>query len=90
MLASVQNKVALVKIFKLTLPKLAEGWLRQCGDVFGFGDYNQNSTKLLLDIDPDVLDKATINRWIASTVSSRSEEHGDLTQHQTSKLKVTS
>ena len=57
-LASAQNKVELVKIFKLTFPKLAEGWFRQRGDVFGFGDYHQNSRKPLLNIDPDVLEKA--------------------------------
>ena len=96
-LASALNKVELMKIFKLILPKLAEGWLRQCGNVFGFSDYNQNSTKLLINIDSDVLNKAPINnmdadRWIASTMRSRSEEHRVLNRHchQTSKLKVTS
>ena len=39
-LAMEQNKPELVKIFKLMLPKLAEGWLRQRGDVFGFGDFD--------------------------------------------------
>ena len=33
-LAMEQSKPELVKIFKLMLPKLAEGWLRQRGDVF--------------------------------------------------------
>ena len=39
-LAMEQNKPELVKIFKLMLPKLAEGWLRQRGDVFGLGDFD--------------------------------------------------
>ena len=39
-LAMEQNKPELVKIFKLMLPKLAEGWLRQCRDVFGFSDFD--------------------------------------------------
>ena len=55
-LGSEQNKVEPVKIFKLTLPKLTEGWLRQGANVFGFGDFNQNIPNLLLDIDHDVLD----------------------------------
>ena len=36
-LAMEQNKPELVKIFKLVLPKLAEGWLRQRGEVFDLG-----------------------------------------------------
>ena len=64
-LAMEQNKPELVKIFKLVLPKLAEGWLRQCGEVFGFGDFDQESPKLLLNIDPDILDKAPINNMAA-------------------------
>ena len=43
------------------LPKLAEGWLRQCGDVFDFKDLDQESPRLLLNIDTDILDKAPIN-----------------------------
>ena len=43
------------------LPKLAEGWLRQCGDVFDFKDLDQESPRLLLNIDTDILHKAPIN-----------------------------
>ena len=60
-----QNKPGLVKIFKVTLPKLAVGWLRQRGDVFGFGDFDQESPRLLLNIDPDILDKAPVNNMAA-------------------------
>ena len=60
-LAMEQNKPQLVKIFKLMLPKLAEGWLRQCRDVFGFRHFDQESPRLLLNIDPDILGKAPIN-----------------------------
>ena len=56
-----QSKPELVKIFKLMLPKLAEGWLRQRRDVFGFGDFDQKSPRLHINIDPDILDKALIN-----------------------------
>ena len=70
-LASTQNTFEPLKIFKLTLTKLAEGWLRQRGNVFGFGDYNQNSTKLLLNIDPGVLDKAPINNMDAERRKGR-------------------
>ena len=64
-LAIEQNKPELLKIFKLMLPKLAEGWLRQRGEVFGFGDFDQESPRLLLNIDPDILDKAQINNMAA-------------------------
>ena len=64
-LAMEQNKPEVVKIFKLTLPKLAEGWLRHHGDVFGFGDFDQESPRLLLNIDPNILDKAPINNMAA-------------------------
>ena len=64
-LAMEQNKPELVKIFKLMLPKLAEGWLRQRGDVFGFGNFDQESSRLLLNIDPDIIDKAPINNRAA-------------------------
>ena len=69
-LAMKQNKPEVVKIFKLKLPKLAEGWLRQRGDVFGFGDFDQESPRhFVQNIDPNVLDKAPINnmaveRWV--------------------------
>ena len=59
-LAMEQNKPQLVKIFKLMLPKLAEGWLRQFRDVFGFEHFDQGSPRLLLNIDPDILGKAPI------------------------------
>ena len=48
-----KNKPNLVKIFKLVLPKLTEGWLRQRGEVFCFGDFDQENPKLLPNIDPD-------------------------------------
>ena len=60
-----QNKPEVVKIFKLTLPKSAEGWLRHRGDVFGFRHFNQESPRLLLNIDPNILDKALINNMAA-------------------------
>ena len=43
-LAMEQNKPQLVKIFKLMLSKLAGGWLRQCRDVFGFRNFDQESS----------------------------------------------
>ena len=33
--------------------------------VFGFGDFDQKSARLLLNIDPDILDKAPINNMAA-------------------------
>ena len=48
----------LIQVFKILLPKLAQGWFRQRGDVFGFGDYDKSSTKLLLTKDIEVLNKA--------------------------------
>ena len=64
-LAVEQNKPELVKIFKLMPPKLAAGWLRQLGNVFGFGDFDQESPRLLRNIDPDIFDKAPINNMAA-------------------------
>ena len=49
-----------IKMLKLMLPKLASGWFRQRGNVFGFGDYDQMSPKLLINKDIDLINKAPI------------------------------
>jgi hypothetical protein len=33
----IEHRQELIQIFKIILPKLAEGWFRQRGDVFSFG-----------------------------------------------------
>ena len=53
-----KNRQELIQIFKILLPKLANGWFRQRGDVFGFGDYDKSSSKLLLTKDIKVLNQA--------------------------------
>lgn len=67
----------LVQIFKIILPKLAEGWFRQRGDVFGFGDYDKNSEKLLISKNIKVLNKAPSSNMSAERLvgSSNYEFH---------------
>ena len=59
------NRAEVTKVIKLMLPKLAEGWHRQRGDVFGFGDYDKNSPKLLLNKDIKILNQAPVSNMDA-------------------------
>jgi len=54
-----------VKIFSIILSKLANGWFRQRGDVFGFGNFDQGNPKLLINLDPIRLENAPINNMAA-------------------------
>ena len=46
---------------QLLLQDLAEGWFIQRGDVFGFGNYNPSSSKLVTNFKMDQLKHAPIN-----------------------------
>ena len=50
----------IVGVVRLILPNLVEGWFRQRGDVFGFGDYNHDSKMLLLEKDMQKLNQAAV------------------------------
>ena len=54
-----------MKIFKVILPKLAERWFRQRGAVFGFGNFDPASPKLLFNFNRDLLENALINSMAA-------------------------
>ena len=55
------NRAEVIQVIKLCLPQLAAGWFRQRGNVYGFGDYDQEGDKLLTKLDIGKLDKAPIN-----------------------------
>ena len=59
------NRAEVTKVIKLMLPKLAEAWHRQRGDVFGFGDCDKNSLKLLLNKDIKILNQAPVSNMDA-------------------------
>ena len=48
-------------LLKMLLPELANGWFIQRGNIFGFGDYDENSPNLVTAMDIDQLNKAPIN-----------------------------
>lgn len=56
-----QNSDRIVKVLSLTLPKLAAGFHRQRADVFGFGNFDPESTLLVSKKDQSKLLKAPIN-----------------------------
>ena len=59
--AVTENKERVVGVLKVLLPRLADGWFKQRGNVFGFGDYDTNSPQLLDMHDVNKLDYAPIN-----------------------------
>lgn len=58
-IAAYKEKV--LQVLSLLLPSLAEGFFQQRGNVFGFGDYNPQSTTLVTQYDMTLLNKAPIN-----------------------------
>ena len=48
-------------VLSLILPELANGFFIQRGDVFGFGSYDPNSSKLVTKYDLSILNQAPIN-----------------------------
>ncbi|KAI8509055.1 hypothetical protein Bbelb_129030 [Branchiostoma belcheri] len=67
----------IVKVVSLALPKLAEGFHRQRADVFGFGNFDENSELLVSKKDQAKLQHAPINNIAA-------ERHVGSVQHELS------
>lgn len=67
----------IVKVISLALPKLAEGFHRQRADVFGFGDFDEDSGLLVTKKDQAKLQHAPINNIAA-------ERHVGSFQHELS------
>ena len=55
------NKENVLKILNLLLPVLADGFFVQRGNVFGFGDFDPTSEKLVTNHDIAILKQAPIN-----------------------------
>ena len=56
-----QYRSQVLSVLQLLLQDLAEGWFIQRGDVFGFGNYNPSSSKLVTNFNMDQLKHAPIN-----------------------------
>ena len=57
-----ENRPEMEKLLKILLPKMAEGWARQRGDMFEFGEQaNPEATNKVSDMDQDKLEAAPIN-----------------------------
>ena len=49
----------------MILPRLADGFQKQKGDIFGFGDYNESSPNLLSQMDANKLEEAPVHNLAA-------------------------
>ena len=56
-----QHGTKVCSVLSLILPELAQGFFVQRGDVFGFGPFDPNSTKLVTQHDLGILNQAPIN-----------------------------
>ena len=56
-----QHGTKVCSVLSLILPELAQGFFIQRGDVFGFGPFDPNSTKLVTKHDLGLLNQAPIN-----------------------------
>jgi len=54
-------KPQVTKLMKMILPKLADGFQKQKGDIFGFGDYDESSEHSIAHMDKQKLEKAPIH-----------------------------
>lgn len=54
-------QVQLIKLLQMTLPSLAAGFEKQKGDIFGFGDYNEECSHSLSSMDVQKLDQAPVH-----------------------------
>lgn len=50
-----------IKLLKMIIPKLATGFQRQKGDIFGFGDYNEFAESSVALMDQEKVEKAPIH-----------------------------
>ena len=55
------NQTRIVEILRLVLSQIAQGFFQQRGNIFGFGDFDKNSSELLTKQDFEKLDEAPIN-----------------------------
>ena len=55
------NQTRIVEILRLILPQIAQGFFQQRGNIFGFGDFDKNSSELLTKQDFEKLNEAPIN-----------------------------
>ena len=55
------NQTRIVEILRLILPQIAQGFFQQRGNIFGFGDFEKNSSELLPKQDFAKLNEAPIN-----------------------------
>ena len=55
------NQTRIVEILRLILPQIAQGFFQQRGNIFGFGDFEKNSSELLTNQDFAKLNEAPIN-----------------------------
>ena len=56
-----EHKAEITKILRLLLPALAEAFQKQKGDIFGFGDCDEDAQHALATMDPEKLDQAPIH-----------------------------
>ena len=55
------NQTRIVEILRLILPQIAQRFFQQRGNIFGFGDFDKNSSELLTKQDFKKLDEVPIN-----------------------------
>jgi hypothetical protein len=70
-ICAVVNEVAVsfrsdvVKLLQMILPKLAEGFQKQKGDIFSFGNYDQSAKHSLSHMDAEKLEQAPVHNLAA-------------------------
>ena len=62
------HKGHIIQVLELLLPKLANGWFEQRGNVFGFRPYDKSSPKLITNIPMNKLKNAPINNMSSERV----------------------
>ena len=72
--AAFEYKEKVLVCLRVLLPELAKAWFTQRANVLGFGDFDENSPRLVTKIDPEKLKEAPINN-IASEQAVGSINH---------------
>ena len=57
------NQTRIVEALRPIFPQIAQGFFKQRGNVFGFGDFHKDSAKLFTKQDLEKLDEAPINNF---------------------------
>ena len=55
------NQTRIVEILRLILPEITQGFFQQRGNIFGFGNFDKNSSELLTEQDFEKMDEVPIN-----------------------------